>query len=169
MEVTECSFHFTYMCMSLLLKLMLANRLHEKSFFISYLPRCNFSALNLIDVPIPKVAQIIRLCIFFQAFDSVTLAIQHKFRKHPESAAKHFCPYCGMQFPLRINRDKHTSAEHPDCTPSKLLPCGDCGVVFYTDEAEAYHSKSTHKRYVQYNTEQSICRWNKKGTIFNHV
>lgn len=83
-----------------------------------------------------------------QAFDSVTVAIQHKFRKHPESAAKHFCPHCGMQFPLKINRDKHVAAEHSGGAPSKLFPCGDCGVVFYTEEAQAYHSKSTHKRIV---------------------
>jgi len=76
----------------------------------------------------------------------VTVAIQHKFRKHPESAAKHFCPHCGMQFPLKINRDKHLAAEHSGGAPSKLFPCGDCGVVFYTEEAQAYHSKSTHKR-----------------------
>ncbi|GFG40276.1 hypothetical protein Cfor_12503 [Coptotermes formosanus] len=83
-----------------------------------------------------------------QAFDSVTVAIQHKFRKHPESAAKHFCPHCGMQFPLKSNRDKHLAAEHPEGAPSKLFPCGDCGVVFYTEGAQAYHSKSTHKRIV---------------------
>lgn len=78
----------------------------------------------------------------------MTVAIQHKFRKHPESAAKHFCPHCGMQFPLKINRDKHLAAEHSGGAPSKLFPCGDCGVVFYSEEARAYHSKSTHKRYV---------------------
>ncbi|PNF24920.1 hypothetical protein B7P43_G10157 [Cryptotermes secundus] len=83
-----------------------------------------------------------------QAFDNVTVAIQHKFRKHPESAAKHFCPHCGMQFPLKINRDKHVAAEHSDDAPGELFPCGDCGVVFYTKEAEDYHSKSTHKRIV---------------------
>jgi len=51
-----------------------------------------------------------------------------------------------MQFPLKINRDKHLAAEHSGGAPSKLFPCGDCGVVFYTEEAQAYHSKSTHKR-----------------------
>lgn len=82
-----------------------------------------------------------------QEFDNVTIAIQHKFRKHPESAAKHFCPYCGMQFPLKINRDKHLT-DHPKTTPSKLFPCPDCGVVFYNEEAQTYHTKSTHKRIV---------------------
>ncbi|XP_066997549.1 zinc finger and BTB domain-containing protein 16-A isoform X1 [Anabrus simplex] len=82
-----------------------------------------------------------------QEFDNVTVAIQHKFRKHPESAAKHFCPYCGMQFPLKYNRDKHL-LDHPGGAPSKLYPCPDCGVVFYNEDAQAYHTKSTHKRIV---------------------
>lgn len=82
-----------------------------------------------------------------QYFESVTVAIQHKFRKHPESAAKHFCPYCGMQFPLKINHDKHL-AEHPDEKPSKMFPCTDCGVTFYNEEAHSYHTRSTHQRIV---------------------
>lgn len=36
------------------------------------------------------------------AFETVTYAIQHKFRKHPNSSLKYFCPYCGMQFPLKV-------------------------------------------------------------------
>ncbi|XP_049857548.1 PR domain zinc finger protein 5-like [Schistocerca gregaria] len=84
-----------------------------------------------------------------QEFENVTIAIQHKFRKHPESAAKHFCPYCGMQFPLKINRDKHLS-DHPDKKPEKMFPCEDCGVVFYNEEAQSYHVKSTHKRIVAF-------------------
>ncbi|XP_066991418.1 zinc finger protein 615 [Anabrus simplex] len=82
-----------------------------------------------------------------QRFNSITVAIQHKFRKHPESASKHFCPFCGMQFPLKVNRDKHV-LDHPSEAPSRLFPCNDCGVVFYNEEARSYHSKSTHKRIV---------------------
>jgi hypothetical protein len=58
-----------------------------------------------------------------------------------------------MQFPLKINRDRHVAAEHSDGVPNKLFPCGDCGVVFYTEEAQAYHSKSTHKRYVHFSSD----------------
>lgn len=35
-------------------------------------------------------------------FETVTQAIQHKFRKHPESSLKYYCPFCGMQFPLKV-------------------------------------------------------------------
>lgn len=42
-------------------------------------------------------------------FDTVTSAIQHKFRKHPESSIKFYCPYCGMQFPLKVLNNKNTN------------------------------------------------------------
>ncbi|XP_066997550.1 zinc finger and BTB domain-containing protein 40 isoform X2 [Anabrus simplex] len=97
-----------------------------------------------------------------QEFDNVTVAIQHKFRKHPESAAKHFCPYCGMQFPLKYNRDKHL-LDHPGGAPSKLYPCPDCGVVFYNEDAQAYHTKSTHKRDLIKCTTCDALFYNKKA------
>lgn len=40
-------------------------------------------------------------------YDTVTQAIQHKFRKHPESSVKFYCPYCGMQFPLKVIDEKY--------------------------------------------------------------
>ncbi|XP_046388427.1 uncharacterized protein LOC124157599 isoform X2 [Ischnura elegans] len=82
-----------------------------------------------------------------QEFETVTIAIQHKFKKHPDSAIKHFCPHCGQQFPLKINRDKHLQL-HPSDPPSQLFPCQECGVVFYNAQAQSYHFKSTHKRIV---------------------
>nr|CAD7408092.1 unnamed protein product [Timema poppensis] len=82
-----------------------------------------------------------------EVFETVTMAIQHKFRKHPESAAKHFCPHCGMQFPLKINRDRHI-VTHSEGSSSSLFPCPDCGIVFFNEGALNYHSKSTHKRIV---------------------
>lgn len=38
-----------------------------------------------------------------ETFKCNTLAIQHKFRKHPNSGVKHYCPQCGMQFPLKVS------------------------------------------------------------------
>lgn len=40
------------------------------------------------------------LCI--EEFPTVSAAIQHKFRKHRQSSVKHYCPYCGMQFPIKV-------------------------------------------------------------------
>ena len=38
-----------------------------------------------------------------EQFTCNTTAIQHKFRKHPFHAAKHYCPQCGMQFPIKVS------------------------------------------------------------------
>ncbi len=40
------------------------------------------------------------LCV--EEFPTVSAAIQHKFRKHRQSNVKHYCPYCGMQFPIKV-------------------------------------------------------------------
>uniref|UniRef100_A0A1B6C6U2 C2H2-type domain-containing protein n=1 Tax=Clastoptera arizonana TaxID=38151 RepID=A0A1B6C6U2_9HEMI len=82
-----------------------------------------------------------------EGFKCNTMAIQHKFRKHPDSATKHFCPQCGMQFPLKIHRDNHLK-QHTQHTPRNPYPCIDCGVVFYNRSAHEYHSRSTHERIV---------------------
>lgn len=37
-----------------------------------------------------------------EVFRTVSLAISHKFRKHPESVIKHYCPHCGMMFPIKV-------------------------------------------------------------------
>lgn len=48
-------------------------------------------------------------------FETVTQAIRHKFRKHPESSAKHYCPYCGMQFPLKVSVDRRDNLRQYPC------------------------------------------------------
>lgn len=37
-----------------------------------------------------------------EIFRTVSMAISHKFRKHPESVKKHYCPHCGMMFPIKV-------------------------------------------------------------------
>lgn len=82
-----------------------------------------------------------------EAFKCNTTAIQHKFRKHPDSAEKHFCPQCGMQFPLKVHRDNHLK-QHTNHIPKDQYPCNDCGVIFFNRGALEYHYKSTHQRIV---------------------
>ena len=38
-----------------------------------------------------------------ESFETVTLAIQHKFRKHPNSNKKYYCGFCGRQYPLEVS------------------------------------------------------------------
>ncbi|KAK8749991.1 hypothetical protein OTU49_015171, partial [Cherax quadricarinatus] len=77
-------------------------------------------------------------------FHTVSLAISHKFRKHPESVIKHYCPHCGMMFPIKLNRDKHLLT-HPGTAPKQLFPCLTCGVAFYNQRARKFHMTSAHK------------------------
>lgn len=79
-----------------------------------------------------------------EVFRTVSLAISHKFRKHPESVIKHYCPHCGMMFPIKLNRDKHLLT-HPGMAPKQLFPCLSCGVAFYNQRARKFHMDSAHK------------------------
>ena len=47
-----------------------------------------------------------------EAFETVTIAIQHKFRKHPNSNVKYYCGFCGKQYPLEICKSNHIKADH---------------------------------------------------------
>ena len=82
-----------------------------------------------------------------QAFATVTLAIQHKFKKHPNSNVKYFCGFCGKQFPLQICLSKHVESEHKnDKRTSKLYKCKDCPAEFFKESAIINHIRSSHKR-----------------------
>lgn len=80
-----------------------------------------------------------------ETFPTVTAAITHKFKMHPDSATKYFCPYCGQQFPLKMSHDLHVKT-HKDVTDLKEMPCPDCGVMFYLDKARDFHFNSIHCR-----------------------
>ncbi|KAK4315217.1 hypothetical protein Pmani_013545 [Petrolisthes manimaculis] len=79
-----------------------------------------------------------------ELFRTVSMAISHKFRKHPESVKKHYCPHCGMMFPIKVNRDKHVMT-HPEKPPDQCYPCLCCGVEFYSARARKFHLDSVHK------------------------
>ncbi|CAB3366912.1 Hypothetical predicted protein [Cloeon dipterum] len=83
-------------------------------------------------------------------FETITQAIQHKFRKHPNSSLKYYCPFCGMQFPLKYNQETHLEKEHPGAEEKGDFPCSYCDVIFKTPEGHAYHIKSNHKRIVAF-------------------
>ncbi|XP_059480171.1 transcriptional repressor CTCF-like [Neocloeon triangulifer] len=105
------------------------------------------------EPPVPvdkKVPKAIECDVCHMQFDTVTVAIQHKFRKHPNSSLKYYCKFCGMQFPLKYNQEAHLEKEHIGAIDKGEYPCDDCKVTFKTPEAHAYHIKSTHKRIVAF-------------------
>ena len=82
-----------------------------------------------------------------EKFETVTLAIQHKFKKHPNSGVKYFCGFCGKQYPLEICKTNHITADHSaEKRSNKLYRCKDCTAEFFTVEAIKYHIRSTHQR-----------------------
>ena len=85
--------------------------------------------------------------VCLERFETVTLAIQHKFKKHPNSNVKYFCGFCGKQYPLEICKTNHIKADHStEKRSNKLYRCKDCTAEFFTVEAIKYHIRSTHQR-----------------------
>ncbi|CAL4119503.1 unnamed protein product, partial [Meganyctiphanes norvegica] len=80
-----------------------------------------------------------------EVFRSTSAAITHKFRKHPESVEKHYCPHCGMMFPIKVNRDKHITSHGTSSQPKQVYPCLPCKVAFYNERARSFHIESAHK------------------------
>ncbi|XP_074106151.1 uncharacterized protein LOC141531940 [Cotesia typhae] len=86
-----------------------------------------------------------------KSFQTIAATIRHRFKIHPNSPAKFYCGYCGMQFPLKTHRDAHvTSHDTSDdkSTTEEHEKCEECNVVFYNKKALNYHYKSVHKRLV---------------------
>jgi len=82
-----------------------------------------------------------------ESFETVTLAIQHKFRKHPNSNKKYYCGFCGRQYPLEICRENHIKSDHKKDTRGKqIYKCKDCAAEFFTVDAIKYHIRSSHQR-----------------------
>ena len=82
-----------------------------------------------------------------EVFETVTIAIQHKFRKHPNSNVKYYCGFCGKQYPLEICKINHIKADHQkEKRSNKLYKCKDCSAEFFMEEAIKYHIRSTHQR-----------------------
>jgi len=82
-----------------------------------------------------------------ESFETVTLAIQHKFRKHPNSNKKYYCGFCGKQYPLEICKGNHIKSDHKKDTRGKqIYKCKECTAEFFTVDAIKYHIRSSHQR-----------------------
>ncbi|EZA50500.1 hypothetical protein DMN91_010063 [Ooceraea biroi] len=85
-----------------------------------------------------------------QSFNSISATIRHRFKVHPNSPTKFYCPYCGQQFPLKTHRDNHQKSHDASESERKEQhrKCEDCDVIFYNEKALSYHYRSVHKRMV---------------------
>ena len=99
------------------------------------------------NVPQQQNTSKISCDVCVESFDTVTMAIQHKFRKHPNSNVKYFCGFCGKQYPLEICKINHIKSDHKtDRRTNKLYKCKDCSAEFFTVDAIKYHIRSSHQR-----------------------
>jgi len=103
-----------------------------------------------------------------EACDTVTQAIQHKFKQHPDAQLKHHCEFCGKQFPLVICREIHIKTEHKNQQKSKQrYKCKQCLAEFNSVEAVKFHVQSSHKRVSTIITPISTMPPSKKIKISN--
>ncbi|XP_059052299.1 uncharacterized protein LOC131846887 [Achroia grisella] len=79
-------------------------------------------------------------------FPTISKAITHKHKVHPDHDAKYFCPWCGKLFTMKHLYNKHLKANHEDtevCTGNDFH-CDPCNVDFYIPSAMLYHNKFFH-------------------------
>jgi len=80
-------------------------------------------------------------------FESVTLAIHHKYKLHPNCQKNYYCGFCGKQFPLEVCKEIHIRTEHKnDKKTNNLYRCRQCHIDFYSVQAVDAHVKNSHKR-----------------------
>lgn len=84
-----------------------------------------------------------------KTFETVTSTIRHRFKMHPNAPEKFYCPYCGMQFPIKNLRDSHLSShESEEIDEGQYKKCNDCDELFFNPKALQYHYSSVHKRII---------------------
>lgn len=81
-------------------------------------------------------------------FDTVAKAICHKHKVHKDDRIKHFCPWCGKQFPIKHLWDNHMDSHEEEKIPEETLLCDHCNFEFYTSSALSYHTNSFHRQEV---------------------
>lgn len=87
-----------------------------------------------------------------EVFETISKAIEHKFRKHRYESTNYFCQECGKLFPLKIALEQHSYVEHkkPKIQPKQnenncLFLCKFCSVSFSTLEAVKFHENGAHQ------------------------
>lgn len=85
-----------------------------------------------------------------EAFQNISKAIEHKFRKHRYESTNYFCVYCGKLFPLKVALDQHMLTEHKnkELNSAKITKldfiCKLCSIGFQTQNALSFHEKCVH-------------------------
>ncbi|XP_075978187.1 uncharacterized protein LOC142977938 [Anticarsia gemmatalis] len=83
-----------------------------------------------------------------QMFPTISKAITHKHKVHPDHDAKYFCPWCGKLFTMKHPYNIHiqTSHEKQEQIEDKIFHCDCCDVDFLLPSAMVYHNKFFHRQ-----------------------
>ncbi|CAH1638294.1 unnamed protein product [Spodoptera littoralis] len=83
-----------------------------------------------------------------QVFPTISKAITHKHKVHPDHDAKYFCPWCGKLFTLKHLYNVHVRTTHggeEESTDEKRFHCDCCNVDFFIASAMLNHNKFFHR------------------------
>ncbi|XP_026327173.1 uncharacterized protein LOC113235617 isoform X2 [Hyposmocoma kahamanoa] len=100
-----------------------------------------------------------------EMFPTISKAITHKHKVHPDHDAKYFCPWCGKLFTMKHLYNKHIENSHGgnDQSEKSGFHCDSCEVDFFVPSAMVYHNKFFHRQ----DTELAVIGHSKKMKLFN--
>ncbi|KAJ0176537.1 hypothetical protein K1T71_007716 [Dendrolimus kikuchii] len=83
-----------------------------------------------------------------EVFPTISKAITHKHKMHPDHDTKYFCSWCGKLFTLKHLYTKHLQANHENAEKNEhvILHCDCCNVDFYGYAALLSHNKFFHRQ-----------------------
>ncbi|KAI5635205.1 hypothetical protein NE865_12085 [Phthorimaea operculella] len=100
-----------------------------------------------------------------EVFPTISKAITHKHKMHPDHDAKYFCPWCGKLFTMKHLYNKHIKSNHDSKEQGEEMGfhCDYCDVDFFVPSAVMYHNKFFHRQ----DTELAAIGHSKKLKMFN--
>ncbi|XP_047503227.1 uncharacterized protein LOC125048555 [Pieris napi] len=100
-----------------------------------------------------------------ELFPTISKAITHKHKMHPDHDTKYFCPWCGKLFTMKHLYNKHIKTSHNGQTNCEVKDyhCDRCSVYFFVPSAMLHHNKFFHRQDIEMNTLGS----SKKVKLFN--
>lgn len=93
-------------------------------------------------------AELVTCDVCSQVFPTISKAITHKHKVHPDHDAKYFCPWCGKLFTLKHLYNVHVRTTHgaeEESTDDKRFHCDCCNVDFFIASAMLNHNKFFHR------------------------
>ncbi|XP_063364377.1 putative uncharacterized protein DDB_G0282133 isoform X2 [Cydia amplana] len=113
-------------------------------------------------------SEVVNCDVCDEVFPTISKAITHKHKVHPEHDAKYFCPWCGKLFTMKhlYNKHLHTNHDATEEVPGSKdshFHCDSCSVYFVVPSAMVYHNKFFHRQ----DSDLPIIGHSKKQKVVN--